>query len=98
MLFLATWRFRTSEEIQQRSLNYFQSWQPPEGVEFKGFFGYVDGTGGCAIIETNDAAALMRTIAPFSAWMDFETRPLLPIEQSSAISGEALAARAAVLG
>jgi hypothetical protein len=98
MQFLVTWQFNETEEDQQASLKYFQSWQPPAGVEFKGFFGYVDGSGGCAIIETADAAALARTVAPFTAWMRFDTRPLLPIEESAAINGEAIASRAAVLG
>jgi hypothetical protein len=95
MQFLVTWRFHETDD-QVESLKYFQQWQPPAGVEFKGFFGYADGSGGCAIVEAHDVAALARTTAPFTAWMRFEIRPILPIEESAAINGEAIASRATV--
>jgi hypothetical protein len=97
MLFLVTWTFTDqSEDGGARSLTVFQNWQPPAGVEFKGFYGYVEGSGGAALIDTNDAAALARTMAPFTPWMVFEARPLLPIEESAAVDAEAVAFRAGI--
>ena len=95
MLFLVTWEFiDTSEEGQARTLQLFSKWQPGPG-EFKGFYGFADGTGGVALIEADTAATLARTVAPWTPYLSFELRPILPVEESAAIGGEGLAWRAA---
>jgi hypothetical protein len=92
MLFHVEWEFvDTSEEGGRRSLTVFQNWKPPAGADFKGFYGFADGTGGVAIIETDSAATLARTMAPFTPWLRFTASAILPIEESAAIAGEALA-------
>ena len=94
MLFLVSWRFSdNSESGSRRSLQVFSKWQPPEGVEFKGFYGFVEGNGGAALIESSDATALARTMAPFTPWLDFQMQALLPIEEIAAIGGEGMALR-----
>lgn len=95
MLFLVTWDFTdVSEEAQAKSLKLFAKWQPGPAT-FQGFYGFADGTGGVAIAEAADAAMLARTIAPWTPWMAFEVRPILPVQESAAIAGEAMAWRAA---
>ncbi len=97
MLFHVTWEFiDTSEDGVRRSLEVFSKWQPPEGAEFKGFYGFTDGTGGVALIEVDSAATLARTSAPWVPWLRFTTTPIVPIEESSAIAGEAVAFRDSV--
>ena len=97
MLFHVTWEFTDeSEEGSRRSLAVFSAWQPPEGAEFKGFYGFAGGNGGVAIIEAADAAALARTTAPWGPWLRFTVNPILPIEESAAIGGEAVAFRDSV--
>ena len=97
MLFPVMWEFvDTSEEGSSRSLAVFAQWQPPSGAEFKGFYGFADGSGGFAIIEAESAAALTRTTAPWTPWLRFTGTPIVPIEESSAIAGEAVAFRASV--
>jgi hypothetical protein len=94
MLFHVTWEFvDTTEEGTRRSLKVFQGWQPPEGVEFQGFYGFVDGTGGVALVEAESAQALQRTVSPWTPWLRFELTPIVPVEESSAIAGEAMAFR-----
>ena len=62
MLFHVLWEFiDTTEDGERRSLEVFSQWQPPEGAEFRGFYGFTDGTGGVAIIEADSAATLART-------------------------------------
>lgn len=96
MLFHVAWEtVDTSEEAEQRTLDLFRKWQPPAGAEFKGFYGFVDGSGGVALVEADSAATLLRTIQPWVPWLRFHTTPILPIEEATAISGEALAWRAA---
>ena len=89
MLFHVTWEFiDATEEGQRRSLKVFSGWQPPEGAEFKGFYGFADGSGGVAIIEAESAGVLARTTAPFTPWLRFTSTPILPVEESAAIAGE----------
>jgi len=97
MLFHVTWSFvDTSEEGERRSLAVFGKWQPPAGAEFKGFYGFADGGGGVALIEADSAATLARTTAPWTPWLRFTATPIVPIEESTAIAGEAAAFRDSV--
>jgi Protein of unknown function (DUF3303) len=99
MLFHVTWEFiDTSEDGIKRSLAVFEKWQPPEGAEFKGFYGFATGAGGVAIIEADSAATIARTTSPWAPWLRFTTTPILPIEESSGIAGEAVAFRDSVGG
>ena len=97
MLFHTSWDFiDTTEEGQRRSLAVFSKWQPPAGAEFKGFYGYVGGGGGAAIIEADSAATLAKTIAPWTPWLRFTVHAILPIEEATAINHEAAGFRDAV--
>jgi hypothetical protein len=100
VLFHTMWEFHpsNSEEAIQRNLAFFSQWKPPDGFEFKGFWGFADGSGGVAIVETDSAATLAKATAPFTPWLQFSTTPILPIEEASAIAGEAAAARASFGG
>jgi hypothetical protein len=95
MLFHVTWEFTDqSEEGERRSLAVFAQWKPT--VEFKGFYGFADGAGGVALIEAEDAAALARTTAPWTPWLRFTVRPIVPIEEATDIAAEAMAFRDSV--
>jgi hypothetical protein len=91
MLFHVTWQFTDqSEEAERRSLAVFSQWQPPAGAEFQGFYGFVDGSGGVAIIEADSAATLARTTSPWTPWLTFAVTPIIPIEESAAIAQEGI--------
>lgn len=97
MLFHVTWQFTDqTEEGERRSLSVFQNWQPPAGADFQGFYGFVDGTGGVAIVEADSAATVARTTAPWSPWLAFEVTPIIPMDESVAIAGEAMKFRDSV--
>ena len=97
MLFHVTWAFKdTGEEGARRSLALLANWQPPAGAEFKGFYGFADGNGGVALIDADSAATVARTTAPWTPWLRFTVTPIVPIEESSAIGGEAIAFRDSV--
>jgi hypothetical protein len=97
MLFCVTWQFTDlSEEGTARSLQVFSQWKPPDEADFKGFFGFADGTGGVALIEVDTAETLQRVIAPWTPWLRFDARAIMPIETSAAIAGEGVAFRAGV--
>jgi hypothetical protein len=97
MLFHVVWEFTDeSEDAQRRSLAVFANWKPPEGAEFKGFFGFADGSGGVAIVDVDSIATLARTTAPFTSWMRFSAAPIVPIEEAATIGSEAIAFRDSV--
>ena len=97
MLFHVVWDFTdNSDEAQRRNLAMLGKWQPPAGAEFKGFYGFADGSGGVAIVEADSAATLARTTAPWTTWLSFTVTPILPIEEASAIGAEAIAFRDSV--
>jgi hypothetical protein len=97
VLFHVEWEFiDTSEEADKRSLQVFSKWQPPEGAQFQGFYGFADGSGGFAIVEADTAASVARTTAPWTPWLRFTLTPIVPIEEATVIAGEAIAFREAV--
>ena len=97
MLFHVTWDFiDNSDEAQRQGLAMLAKWQPPAGAEFKGFYSFADGSGGVAIIEVDSAATLARTTGPWTTQLSFTASPILPIEESTAISAEAIAFRDSV--
>jgi hypothetical protein len=97
MLMHVAWEFADiSEEAAARSLAVFQGWKPPEGADFKGFYGFADGEGGVALIEVDSAATLARTVAAFTPWLRFTARLIHPIEESAEIAGEGIAFRATI--
>ena len=82
MRFLITWKLNDgSESDQARILNLFAKWQPP--VELQEWSGFADGTGGMAIADTDDVDVLARVAAPWTPWLEFSIRPLLPIQQTA---------------
>ena len=94
MLFHVEWEFiDRSEDGQKRSLEVFGRWQPPEGADFQAFYGYADGTGGFAIVEADTAAALAQASAPFTPWLHFTARVILPVQDTAAIAGSGVAFR-----
>jgi uncharacterized protein DUF3303 len=93
MLFHVTWKFiDRSEAGQKRSLQLFSKWQPGPG-RFEGFYGFADGNGGVALIEAASVADLAKTVAPWTPFLKFKTRAILPVQEASAINGAASAWR-----
>lgn len=98
MLFGVTWvnRGGATEESDKRTLKLFTSWQPPSGVEFKGFYDYADSSGGIAIVESNSAESLYETMAPWATYFTFTCRPIIATEQSAGVYQKVLSWRDSV--
>jgi hypothetical protein len=52
-----------------------------------------DGGGGVALIEADSAADLAKTMAPWTPFLKFTTRVILPIRETAEINGAAAAWR-----
>ncbi|HET9177053.1 MAG TPA: DUF3303 family protein [Terriglobia bacterium] len=98
MLFAIAWENRASatEETEKRSLKLFKNWQPPAGLDFKGFYDYADSNGGIAIAEANSAEAILEATAPWAMFFNFSIRPIVPTDKSPAIMEKAMAWRDSV--
>jgi hypothetical protein len=98
MLFGVTWVSRAglTEERDKRTLKLFTNWQPPAGFEFKGFYDYVDGNGGMAIVETSSAETMLEVFAPWATFFEFTVKPIVPIDKSTPILQKAIAWRDSV--
>ncbi len=96
MKYVVAWEGRAgkSEELQARSLQVFSKWSPAEGTDFLEFVGRVDGRGGFAVVETDDITLIARDMAIFTAFFDMSVYPVLDIQESARISGEAVEFRA----
>ncbi|HZQ41958.1 MAG TPA: DUF3303 family protein [Acidobacteriaceae bacterium] len=93
MLFHVTWEFvDRSEAGQKRTLQLFSKWQPGPG-QFQTFHGFADGGGGVALIEASSASDLAKTMAPWTPFLKFTARAILPIREASEINGAAAAWR-----
>lgn len=93
MLFHVTWEFTNSSEADQRRSNLlFAKWEPGP-ARFEAFYGFADGGGGVALIEAASATDLAKTIAPWTPFLKFTTRVILPIQESAEIDNGAAAWR-----
>lgn len=93
MKYVVMWQTRPTltEETAARTLDVFGKWSPSEGADFKEFLGRVDGQGGFAVVETDDASLIAKDVAPFTTWFDFSVYPVLEIADTAAINGQAIA-------
>ncbi len=88
MKYLMTWNYRLNgsaaenEQSIRRGLEVFSKWTPPQGVTFHQFLGRVDGTGGCSIVETDNAADLIDAVAKFAYISEYQVSPVVDIQDA----------------
>ena len=93
MLFHVTWDFiDRSEAGQKRSMHLFSKWKPGP-AEFQAFYTFADGGGGFALVEASSASDLAKSMAPWTPFLKFTARPIVPVREAAEISGAAAAWR-----
>jgi hypothetical protein len=82
------------DDSQRSAQKLLSSWQPhaPEGISE--WLTRVDGTGGFAVVQTDDAGALYKDLATWSAWLEFEVIPVIDLGESTPLTDEVFQARA----
>jgi hypothetical protein len=94
MKFVVTWKVRSggsaadNEAAAARTLEVFGKWSPPSDETFHQFLGRLDGTGGFAVIETDNPDSLAEAPAKFGTYLDFEIIPVNDITETTRLLGE----------
>lgn len=70
---------RENEEAVKRGVALFSKWEQPAGTTFHHFLGRVDGGGGFAVVETDDAAALLEGALEFGPLNEFALHPVVDV-------------------
>jgi hypothetical protein len=102
MKFVVSWRVRSgssaadNEATAARVLEVFGKWTPPSDETFHQFLGRLDGTGGFAVVETDNSDSLAEAPAKFGTYLDFEIIPVNDIAETTRILGEGVEYRASV--
>src|SRR5215207_663769 len=98
MKYVLTWETRAnaSEEVDARSLQVFSKWTPAEGTDFVQFVWRVDGRGGFAVVANEGVPLVARHTAIFGAFLDFSLHPVLDVQESARIAGQAVEFRQSV--
>ena len=102
MKYLMTWNYRLTgsatenEQSIQRSLAVFSKWTPPQSTKFLEFLARVDGTGGCAVIETEDPADIAESVAKFAFFVEYQVMPMLEMDESARLMHEGIEFRQAI--
>lgn len=98
--FVTTWTARehgaASEEAVRRGLELFGKWSPPDDVTFHEFVGRLDGTGGFAVIETDNPPSLGEASAKFGPYFEFHIYPVVDIGDQAALGSEGVEWRASI--
>lgn len=77
----------SSERISEgkKILEAFGRWTVPENETMIAFVARADGSGGCAINETDDVTALADAAAKFSAWYTWEIVPVMDLTDAKTV-------------
>ena len=95
MKYVMTWKKKQHgttadyEAGQRRVLDLMAKWRRPEGVQIHQFLVRAGSTGGYAVFETEDLAAVHEATAVFSGF-NFHIDPVLDIDAALAATGVAV--------
>lgn len=82
-----------NEDRDRRTTKLLAAWRPPAGFDMKGWYDYADGSGGVAIVDVVSADVLLEGLAPWSTFIDFSAKPIVPVEKSTPIFEKGIAWR-----
>jgi hypothetical protein len=96
MKYLVSWTTRAgasaadNEETVKRVLAVYSKWSPPGDATFHQFLTRLDGTGGCAVVETDNPASVAEGPSKFSPYFEFEITPMLDIAEGIPLLNEGI--------
>ncbi len=102
MKFVVAWKVRSggsaadNEASAARVLEVFGKWSPPADETFHQFLGRLDGTGGFAVVETDNPDSLLEAPSKFGTYLEFEIVPVNDIAETTRVLGEGVAFRKSI--
>jgi hypothetical protein len=100
--FLVSWKSRDGGSGEEREADFARAlevlgkWSPPGDVTFHQFLTRLDGHGGFAVVESDNAANVMEGPAKFDPWFEFTITPVVDIEDGLVVANEAIKFRNSV--
>ncbi|MGY1690377.1 DUF3303 domain-containing protein [Geodermatophilus sp. SYSU D01105] len=94
MKYLLEWKSRSGASAQEnlvslkRSLEVFSKWTPATTVHQ--FLSRVDGSGGFAVLESDDPTAVGKDCAIFSPYLEFTLHPVVDVQEGAALLQQAV--------
>jgi Protein of unknown function (DUF3303) len=70
---------KENEEAARRGVELFSKWQQPTGITFHQFVGRLDGTGGFAVVETDNPADILDGVTKFGPLNAFDLHPVVDL-------------------
>jgi hypothetical protein len=89
MKYVVSWTYRLNgtaaenDESLRRGLAAYSKWSPPQSTTYHQFLGRVDGSGGFAVVETDNPADLVQTTSQFATILDYQIYPVLDIAEAA---------------
>lgn len=102
MKYVVTWKPRAggsgaeNESSTTRFLGLTRSWTPSEGTTIHHYVLRIDGNGGFAVIESDNAADVARTFFKFAPLFEYTAYPVIDSDEGFRVASEAEEFRASV--
>jgi hypothetical protein len=96
MKYVIQWTARSNgsgaqaEEDGKRLLQLFSKWSPSPDATFHQFVERLSGTGGYAVVESDNVAAVMDGPSKFAPYLDFTVEPVVDIMDSIVVANEGI--------
>ena len=88
MKYVVSWTYRWSgtatenEDSIRRALKVFENWKPVDGVTYHQMVGRLDGSGGFAVVETDNPMDLADAPKKFGFFADYEVHPVVELAEA----------------
>ncbi len=83
-------------EAGKKAQQLLETWQPSDSASILQWVSRVDGNGGFSVIETDNAENILKDLATWSSFLDFQVYPVVDIADATPVTQAALAARSAL--
>jgi hypothetical protein len=103
MKFVLSYRERVGGSVEERvaageaAQKLLANWSPSDSATIHQWLQRCDGTGGFAVVETDNSAELFSDLAVWGPWLEFEVIPVLDIADTISLAQDALQKSRSVL-
>lgn len=87
---------RENEQAARRGIELFSKYEMPSQTTFHQFLGRLDGTGGFAVVETDDPAEVLDGVTKFGPLNEFEVHPVMDYSDWLGVAQEGVAFRESI--